>query len=117
MKKVTRIIAYEGDDKWVDETLGRSLPTGTKTLSNHGSITIYEETIERNDLRQRAKLLGIKTEQLSDYGIAYALIDMVEGLAWDSGDLHALVDQIRENERRIEQLQYLLEAVMPPTGF
>ncbi len=45
MKKVVRIIIYEGDDEWVDKTLSKSLKEGYTNISG-GDRTIKVVDLE-----------------------------------------------------------------------
>ena len=38
--KVVRLVIYEGDDKWVGETLDRSLKDGTMDFTRGNTLTI-----------------------------------------------------------------------------
>lgn len=46
MKRVVRVLVYEGPDEWVDKTLERSLPANTKyTLGPDTSITSLQADV------------------------------------------------------------------------
>ena len=50
MKKVVRIIIYEGDEVWVDTTLARSLKEGTNIITKERTIKIIDINSVNTDI-------------------------------------------------------------------
>jgi len=61
MKKVIRVIIYEGDDDWVDATLSKSLKLGYSGVAHkRGSIIILDASSDNPDLIAEENVLRIK---------------------------------------------------------
>lgn len=48
-KRVIRTIIYEGEEKWVDMTLSRSLVVGTNIICGDNKIMILQTPFEDSD--------------------------------------------------------------------
>ena len=60
MKKVIRMIVYEGEDSWVDNVLLKSLHVGKNILSPNGSITIFDALSDDPDLIAEPNIMRLK---------------------------------------------------------
>ena len=61
MKKVVRVVIYEGDDEWVDATLAKSLKLGYSGVAGKkGSIIILDALSDNPDLIAEENVLRIK---------------------------------------------------------
>lgn len=45
-KRVVRTITYEGDERWVDATLSRSMSDGTHYVASDNTIKVRTESVK-----------------------------------------------------------------------